>query len=254
MTNSLDVGSVLSQVADLYRRYAGVLLPVAAVLFLVVGLVEYLALEDRNFVLLMIVTLVSLVASYFYTGMVVNLVDDVRDGRLDQSVGQLFSRVTPVLLTLFLASIIAGIGIAIGLVLLIIPGLILLTLWAVVVPAILIERKGVFEAFGRSMELVKGNAFPVFAVIVVLFIVSAVVSTLLSAIGASGGDELRAILSYIGRVLTAPLTALAAAVLFFALRSARGEETAAPPAPTTPTASTGPTSSQDNIAGLGGSS
>lgn len=242
MTSSLNVGDVISKVADLYRRYAGVLLPVAAVIFLVVGLLEWLV--DESLVLSLVVAIVAFVATYFYTGMVVNLVDDVRDGRLDQSVGQLFSRVTPVLGTLILASILAGIGIAIGFVLLIIPGLILLTLWAVVAPSILVERRGVFEAFRRSMELVRGNAFQVFAVILVFWVIQFVVSLILGAIGVGAGDGLQALLAYIGRVITAPLSALAAAVLFFDLKAVHGEVPAAP-------AAGGPETPGD-VAGLGG--
>lgn len=240
MTSSLNVGDVVSKVADLYRRYAGVLLPVAAVIFLVVGLLEWLV--DDSLVMSLVVSILAMVATYFYTGMVVNLVDDVRDGRLDQSVGQLFGRVTPVLGTLILASILAGIGIAIGFVLLIVPGLILLTLWAVVAPSILVERQGVLAAFRRSMDLVKGNAFQVFAVILVFFLIQWVVAIVLAAVGAAAGDGLQAALAYVGRVITAPLSALAAAVLFFELRGAHGE---------VPAASAGGPDSP-GVAGLGG--
>lgn len=221
MTSKLDVGSVISKVAELYKNHAGVLLPVAAVLFLVVGILEWLVSD--SILMSLIVSIVAMIASYFYTGMVVNLVDDVRDGRLDQTVGQLFSRVTPVLGTLVVASILAGFGIAIGFVLLIIPGLILLTLWAVVAPSILVERQGVFAAFSRSMELVKGNAFQVFAVILTFFLIGMVVAIVLGSIGAAGGDALGGLLAYIGRVITAPLSALAAAVMFFELKAAHGE-------------------------------
>lgn len=221
MTSKLDVGDVIAKVADLYRRYAGVLLPVAAVIFLVVGLLEWLVSD--SVVLSLVLALVAIVATYFYTGMVVNLVDDVRDGRLDQSVGELFNRVTPVLGTLILASILAGIGIAIGFVLLIIPGLVLLTLWAVVAPAILLERRGVFAAFSRSHELVRGNGLQVFAVILVFWLIQFAVSLVLGAIGVGAGDGLQALLGYLGRVVTAPLSALGAGVLYFELKAAHGE-------------------------------
>ena len=39
-------------------------------------------------------------------------------------------------------------------VLLIVPGLILLTIWAVIAPVIVVERSGVIDAFRRSRELV----------------------------------------------------------------------------------------------------
>ena len=48
----------------------------------------------------------------------------------------------------------------------IVPGLILITIWAVVAPSIVVEDKGVFEAFGRSRELVRGNGWKVFVAII----------------------------------------------------------------------------------------
>lgn len=81
----------------------------------------------------------------------VELVRDVQDGRLDASVGDLMRSVLPVLGPLIAAGILAGIGIAVGFVLLIVPGLFLLTIWAVIV----IERRGISDAFGRSRQLVK---------------------------------------------------------------------------------------------------
>ena len=58
----------------------------------------------------------------------------------------------------------------IGLVLLVVPGLFLITIWAVIAPVIVLERAGVFESFGRSRHLVKGNGWQVFGVLVILFL------------------------------------------------------------------------------------
>src|SRR4029078_4303749 len=87
-------------------------------------------------------------------------VRDVQDGRRDHSTGELFRSVTPVLLPLVGLAIVAGIGIAIGCVLIIIPGLILLTIWAVAAPVMVIEHPGVFAALGRSRDLVRGYGWP----------------------------------------------------------------------------------------------
>lgn len=239
MTSSIDVGGVVSKVFDLYRQYAGVLLPVAAVIFLVEGVLTLLF--DDSLVLSFVVAIIGIVLAYLYTGMVVHLVDDVRDGRLDQSVGQLFSRVMPVLGTLILAAILAGIGIGIGFVLLIVPGLVLLTFWSVIAPVILLEKADVIKAFKRSTALVKDHFFAVLGVIVLFFLIGFGVSILLGAIGVAAGDEVRALLAYVGRVITAPLAALASAVLYFELKAAHGE--VAPPPESAPPA---------DVSGLGG--
>jgi hypothetical protein len=100
----------------------------------------------------------GVVASTLYQGMVVSLVSDVQDGRRDHSVGELIEATWPVVLPLIVAGILAGLGIAFGfLLLLVIPGLFLLTIWAVIAPVIVVEHSGAVDAFGRSRELVKGN-------------------------------------------------------------------------------------------------
>jgi len=215
----IDINEVISEVFRIYSRYASVLLPVAALLYLIDALFRVLALESA--VLAILAAVVSLVLSTLYTGMVVALVDDVRDGRLDQSAGGLLSSVSPVVLPLIAVSILAAIGIGIGFLLLIVPGLILLTIWAVVAPVVVLERPGVFAAFGRSRRLVHGNGWQVFGVIVIFFLIFIAIGIVFGVIGAVLGDAGEVILGYVGSVVTAPLVALAAAVLYFELRGAK---------------------------------
>ncbi len=95
----------------------------------------------------------------------VELVKDVRDGRRDQAIGDLFSAAAPFILPLIGFGILFGIGVAIGFILIVIPGLILLTFWSVGAPAIVVEGIGPIDAFGRSWRLVRGNAWSVFGVL-----------------------------------------------------------------------------------------
>jgi hypothetical protein len=115
-------------------------------------------------------------------------VRDVQDGRRDSSVGQLIEATWPVVLPLIGAGILAGIGIAIGFLLLFVPGLILLTIWAVISPVIVVERSGVIDAFKRSQELVRGNGWQVFGVIFVVFLITAVASVVLAPGSAPASD------------------------------------------------------------------
>ena len=70
--------------------------------------------------------------------------------------------------------IVAGIAIGIGFLLLIVPGLILMTIWSVAAPVLVLERAGVFASLGRSRELVRGNGWQVFGVIVAIFAIEIV--------------------------------------------------------------------------------
>src|SRR5690349_13475403 len=154
MNQKLDVGGTLSWIFSIYGEQAGTLLPVAFGLFLVVAIVN--GLLATSFLLGLIGLAVSIVAGTLYQGMVVGLVSDVQDGRRDFSAGELIEATWPVVLPLIGAGILAGIGIAIGFLLLLVPGLFLLTIWAVIAPVIVVERSGAIDAFGRSRQLVKG--------------------------------------------------------------------------------------------------
>jgi len=238
MNRKLDVGGTLSQAFSVYGSQAGVLLPVAFMLFLVVAVVN--GILAHSLVLLPLTLAVSVIAGTLYQGMVVGLVSDVQDGRRDSSVEDLIRSTGPVILPLIGAGILAGIAIGIGFLLFIIPGLILLTLWSVIAPVIVVERTGVFEAFGRSRALVRGNAWQVFGVIVVVFVIAAVVQAILGAIssGISGSLAVLIIFNVISSTVTAPIVALVAAVIYFRLRKIeQGAQPAAPPPPAVPPAS-----------------
>ena len=224
MNRSIDIGSVISRTFSIYADQASVLLPAAAVVFVVVGIVDAVLVAVAP-VLLLIGFILSLVAITLYTGMVVELVADVQDGRRDATVGQLLNAATPVLGQLILVGILAGIGITIGFILIIIPGLILITIWSVAAPVVVLERPGALKALGRSRELVKGNGWQVFGVIVVLVIGVGIVSAIIESIGDSGGTAVGIVVRVIVEILIAPISALAASVLYFELRGPTGAPT-----------------------------
>lgn len=234
MNAKLDTARVFERIFKIYGEQFTLLIPAALVLFIPVALVNGVVLESGSVLALLISSALAVIATYWYQGMVVEAVRDILDGRRDQTVGGLFSSASPFIAPLLGAGILAGIGIAVGLVLLIVPGLFLLTIWAVIVPVIVVERSGVMDAFGRSRELVRGNGWQVFGVIVVLFLLQILVGGLLNGIVGGASDD-----SFIGyaladlvvRVLVAPLSAIAATVIYVELRRQKGDplpEEAAP--------------------------
>lgn len=226
MERRLSVGETLSEVFGIYRDQAGVLLPVAFWLFLAVAIVN--GLTEGNLSVFWLSIVVSLAVGTLYQGMVVRLVQDVQDGRRDSSVGELMRSVLPVLGPLIGAGILAGLGIAAGFFLLIVPGLILLTMWAVIAPAIVVERRAVFDAFGRSRQLVKGQGWPVFGTVVVAYLIAfaAEIVFVLIANSIAEGAIVRIVFSALASTLAAPIGALVAAVLYFRLAAIKGEPTA----------------------------
>jgi hypothetical protein len=65
---------------------------------------------------------------------------------------------------------VAGILVVLGLILLIIPGLILYTMWFVGVPACVVERRGPWTSLRRSRELTKGYRWKLFGLALLLLV------------------------------------------------------------------------------------
>lgn len=217
MREHLDIGRIFSAIVELYKNNAAVLLGAAVVIFLALALLTGLLIVVSPLFLL-ITAVAAFVAQFWYQGMVIELVNRVHAGGGVPSVGELFSAVGPRLGRLIVAGLLAGIGIAIGLILLIVPGLYLITIWAVIAPVIVIEGAAIGASFGRSQQLVKGEGWQVFGVLAVLFLISAIIGFMVRAV--FGADDfLGAFLgSFIPNILLAPVSALAAAVIYFELR------------------------------------
>ncbi len=220
MQRRIDSGAVIRRVFEIYVDQAAVLMPAAAVVFVFTGIIAALLVVASPGLALLAV-LIDLVAGTLFTGMVVELVADVQDGRRDSSPGQLLRAASPVLGQLIAVGVIAGIGIVVGFILVIVPGLYLITVWSVAAPVVVLERPGALAALARSRQLVRGNGWQVFGVILVLYIVVGVVSFIIEAAAQSAGSGAGIVVRVIVGVLTAPLASLAAAVLYFELGGAR---------------------------------
>ena len=197
----------------------GVGLAMAVAFGIVIGVLQ----EEGGALLQILASILQLIATYLYTGFVVKLVQDIRDGRRDSSVGELVSSAMPALGSLIVFAILSGIAVGIGFILLIIPGLYLMTIWSVGAPAIVAERRGALEAFGRSHDLVRGNGWNVFGVIVAVFLILILTTIVAAAIGgAIGGVAGAAIVASITLLLYIPVQALVQSVLFFDLGGGEG--------------------------------
>lgn len=234
MRRSISVGVITERIWAIYREQAGVLLPVAVLVFALEFLVALLLPTALGLIL----ALLFWVLAILYQGFVVELVAGVEAGRPNSDLGALFRAVTPVLGALLVISIIFAIGVGIGLVLLIIPGLFLLTIWSVVVPVAVLERRGVVASFGRSRALVRGQGWNVFGVIVVVYVAVLVVSLLVGLLAAPLGHVGRDLVQWAVNVALAPVVALSASVLYFALRRTDPGTTAGSPETTAGSADT----------------
>jgi hypothetical protein len=212
----------------MYKKFAAHLLAIAFVIYLGAGLIAAL-LALAGTVGLLLGALVELVAAFLLQATLIKAVQDVRDGRADMSISDTVSAALPYLWSVAGASILSAIGIWIGLALLIVPGLFLITIWAVIVPAIVIERSGVLASFGRSRELVRGRGWHVFWTLVLVFLIMLAVYFVLGIVFVALPHALRGGLSsIISGTLVSPYLALVVTLVYYRLV---GSMTAAAGAP-----------------------
>jgi hypothetical protein len=109
--------------------------------------------------------------------------------------------------SIVLVGLLSGLAIAVGFLLLIVPGFIVLTFLSCAIPALVIEGKRGREALRRSWSLVRGRGWPVFGTIIVATILTSLVNSLLTS---PFGDNwaARSIGASIASILTMPYMAL----------------------------------------------
>ena len=219
LSPSAIIGDALSMYGRFWRHFAGV----GVTIFFAVA-VAALLLSFAGAAGLVIASVISLAGSIVLTGALVTAVSDARDGRIDLSIGETISRAWPFILPLLGAGILASVGLLVGFILLIIPGLILMTLWLVIGPCIVLERTGVLDAFSASTRYVRGNAWSVFGVallaLLVVVIAGAVVGVILAWLPVWLSQFLTTLVQ--GAVF-APFYAIVVTLTYFALSGARDD-------------------------------
>jgi len=221
----------------LYRRYpllffvlaAGVVVPYELIVLAATGSGPF-AEGTLSLGIQLLLTLVDWVLIVpLVSALHVHAVAEVRRGRDPQiaPVARQGLRVLPVVAA---ATIISGLGIVLGFIALIVPGIILSFRWIVVAQAAAIEHEGWLPALRRSRQLTHGSYTHIF----VFFIYSTViVSVPIFAIGAAFGHHTTTVASFlvgvIAQVFARSFAALATALLYYDLL-ARSEAPAAQPA------------------------
>ena len=147
---------------------------------------------------------VTLVAFPWIIGAVVH---DVAEG--DATATDPYRQTARRLPDLVLSALVTTLGILLGTIAFVVPGLILMARWALVVPLIVLEAATWREALGRSNELVRGRTGRVLAI----FLLLTVIGGLLVAIPVAVGYIL------IGGVLGAWLATMAINTVFIAFYS-----------------------------------
>jgi hypothetical protein len=107
--------------------------------------------------------------------------------------------------------------------LLIIPGIILGTIWYVIIPVTVVERPGIFAAFGRSAELTRGNRWRVFGISLVVGVIVWVINMLagLTSLVTAGNASAVLLVGWIVAAVNLVIGSVVVAVVYYYLRIAR---------------------------------
>jgi hypothetical protein len=223
----MSPGEVLREAWELYKRHWRHLLPIAFVVYLLLSLVTIVLALLLGWLGVISGVFVSLAGVFWLQGALVIAVEDIRDGRADLSIRETLARVRPRMNTLGVAGILASIAITIGLLLLVVPGLVLFTWWALIVPVIMLEGASLGETFGRSRRLVRGNGWNVFGLIVLTILILVGVGIAIGIATAALPDGLDQYVSdVVSNTLFAPFLALALTLAYYRLRGAPALATA----------------------------
>jgi hypothetical protein len=218
---------VIGEAWGMYRRHWQHFISISFIVYASVALISLVLTLLLSWFGAILGGLVSLIAAFWLQGALVRAVEDVRDGRADMSLGETFESVRPHLTSIIVAGLLAGLAIFIGLLLLIVPGLVLLTWWILIVAVIVLEGKSAGESFSRSRELVRGYGWSVFGVIILTLLIYIGISIVLRLILTPLADWLESFVSSIVvGTLAIPLLAVTWTLLYFRLREAK--EPAAP--------------------------
>ena len=129
------------------------------------------------------------------------------------------------LLPLIFLSILMGLGVGIGFLLLIVPGIFLSIIWVSAVPVLISERVGVFDAFGRSVRLTEGQRWRILALVLIVLVIGTALNFVIGLLTSSmyyissySPSLMITLMEAIGGVITARFGSIGSAVLYTRLR------------------------------------
>jgi len=219
----LTLGELLDRAFQLYRSRFAIFVGIAAVAYLPAFVLQTATiwapkaispaagiLAGVGYLVLIIVRLLAVAAATSATIVVVSA------AYLEQpiTVREAYRRVSGMLFRVFFIMIGAGIGIGLGTLLLIVPGIILFLMWALAIPVAVLEDTGLGESLSRSRQLTAGHRSRVFAIYLLYFVL---LLSLEMAIGGSVGAFVALRGGHVALSSVPPLIHVVSAVLGFAV-------------------------------------
>ncbi len=228
--HSLSVGAVARDVASAYRAHWLFLIVAAIVVLLPQALADSLldhlnvegihsARDVAVVVAAPLTVIVNLFGQAFYAGLAAAALIEWRAHRPLPGIRALLRSVP--LGRLVLLDIVLTLGIAFGLLLLVIPGLIFMAYFSISPALVKFEHRGVWSSMRRSRELVRGNFWRVMAIVVGTIVFTEIAVSLISA--PFHGLAIVTFVDLAADGLFQPIEGLVIVVVALALLELRGE-------------------------------
>lgn len=127
-----------------------------------------------------------------------------------------------------------GLGVFLGMILLIVPGVILSLGWAVVVPVLIVEKRSVTDSISRSWDLTSGYKWWILLLMVILTVLGAVIAAILEGLSGplsatfvvdTSGPEAtltaNALALALGQAISTMILAVGAAALYYEIKQVK---------------------------------
>jgi hypothetical protein len=233
----MGIGEILSTAFQLYRRHWRTLLAIAAVVVVPLTLLQYLfgdlvrtqgettrngvVVETATWAVAIAGLLAALAAILMYlvlTGAITRAVAAEvagEDPSVEQSYRFGFHRLGSVLLV----SVLVGLAIIGGLILLIIPGIWIAVRLCVSIEALVVEGRRGTQAMGRSWGLVGGHWWHAFFTLLVAALLTGIVNAVITAPFSATGWLVQGVAAAVATVVTLPYGVLVGVLLYLDLRA-----------------------------------
>src|SRR6266540_3445421 len=198
----MGIGEILSTAFQLYRRHWRTLLAIAAVVVVPLTLLQYLFGD-----------LVRTQGETTSNGVVVEVAGE--DPSVEQSYRFGFVRLGSVVLV----SVLVGLAIIGGLILLVIPGIYVGVRLAVSIEALVVEGRRGTQAMGRSWGLVGGHWWHAFGTLLVAALLTGIVNAVITTPFGNTNWFVQGVVAAVATVVTMPFGALVGVLLYLDLRA-----------------------------------
>jgi Protein of unknown function (DUF2510) len=221
-------GALIGATFRLYGRFpllfavlaAGVIVPYDLIVLAITGEGPYTVSEASVGVQITLTVIPWILIGPLVSALHVHAVSDVRGG-LEPSIADVALRGLRVLPVVAAATIMSSLGIAVGLLALIVPGVILFFRWAVVAQAAAIDHEGWLEALQRSRQLTAGNYVHIFLVVLLIGVTVGWTGSVAAIALRHDHSAAAFLVGLVINTVTAGFSALALAQLYFDLESRR---------------------------------